>query len=371
MAHSPILFFSNLYPVSWDPNRAAFNFQQTQCMEDKAAMTYLVPVPFVEWFRQRVLKRQKQKPSVTTFPFFYIPGTGRRFYPLMMFLSALICVVPLLKFCAAKRVIASWGFPDAVCAAWFKKLLGFSLIIQCHGSDINVHIANPARRKQMLSAFRLAQCVVTKSQAMANLILQYDPHIHAQAIYNGVDFNRFKVRPQPTHTTPLTLLFVGSIITTKGIFELIESISKLKREGLNIHLHIAGKGAEMDKLQMLVSDYVLGDHVVIHGSVAHQKIAELMASCHALILPSYREGVPNVMIESLACGMPALVTPVGGVPEILHDGKNGIILASHQVEDICHGITRFTQSSWDPQGIRGSIEHLNWENNVNQILEQY
>lgn len=371
MAQTPILFFSNLYPVSWDPNRAAFNFQQTQCMEQHTEVTYLVPVPFQEWFCERVLKRQKQKAAVTTFPFFYLPGTGRRLYPLLMFLSAIICVIPLLKFIAAKRVIASWGFPDAVCAAWFKKWLGFSLIIQCHGSDINVHIAHKARRKKMLWAFKQAQCVVTKSQAMANLILQYDPTIHVQAIYNGVDFDRFQVREQPENASPLTLLFVGSIITTKGIFELIEAVSKLKREGLSICLHIAGKGAEMDKLQMLVNDYVLGDDVVIHGSVPHQKIATLMSQCHALILPSYREGVPNVMIESLACGMPALVTPVGGVPEILNDGNNGIILASHQVEDICHGIRRFTALTWNPHAIRASIDHLNWENNVTQILEQY
>lgn len=369
MATPAILFFSNLYPVTWDPNRAAFNYQQTQCMAEKVKVSYLVPVPFTEWFKHRILKRRKQPEGVTTFPYFYTPGTGRRLYPLFLFLSALICVVPLLKFAFAKQVLASWAYPDGVCAAWFQKIFRFKLVIQCHGSDINVHTEQAGRRKQMLSAFKRATCVVTKSQAMADVITQYDHTICTKAVYNGVNVNRFTLKESNSvDHEQCKLLFVGTIITTKGIFELVDSIDALRHTFPNIHLNVAGKGAEMERLHALIADRQLGEHITVHGSLPHQRIAELMRESDALILPSYREGVPNVMIEALASGVPALVTPVGGVPEILKDAVNGIILASHSPGDITEGITRFRSQQWDPNAIRQSISHLNWDNNVSAIL---
>lgn len=372
MSTPAILFFSNLYPVTWDPNRAAFNYQQTQCMAGRAKMTYLVPVPFIEWFKHRIIKWQKQPDDVTTFPYFYTPGAGRRFYPFFLLLSVIICVVPLVKFASAQRVLASWAYPDGVCAAWLQRIFRFQLVIQCHGSDINVHIEQSDRRKQILSAFKQATCVVTKSQAMAKLINQYDNGICTKAVYNGVNVDRFTLKVNDTLDQKLCrLLFVGTIISTKGIFELVECIDTLRLSGHNIHLDVAGKGAEMERLQSCIYERGLSSHITVHGSLPHELIAEMMRNSDALILPSYREGIPNVMIEALASGVPALVTPVGGVPEILKDSVNGIILTSHLPDDIAEGISRFRSQQWDASAIRSSISHLNWENNVSTILDLF
>ena len=84
------------------------------------------------------------------------------------------------------------------------------------------------------------------------------------------------------------------------------------------------------------------------------------------MLPSYREGVPNVIMEAFACGVPVIATNVGGISEVLNK-FNGILLNTYQTSDIVDGIEQCFKAEWQPEKIRASIANFTWEENIEQL----
>lgn len=123
------------------------------------------------------------------------------------------------------------------------------------------------------------------------------------------------------------LLFLGKICKEKGIFDLLDMLNEHKAEfsgRLILHIGGNGKASELiDKIQGLG----LSDMVVYEGFVSGSYKYDLLHSCNAFILPSYTEGLPVSILESMSYGKPILSTPVGGIPEIVRNGENGLLFA--------------------------------------------
>lgn len=121
------------------------------------------------------------------------------------------------------------------------------------------------------------------------------------------------------------ILFLGLITEAKGIYDLLDAMRNHKEEWHNrIVLHVGGNG-KVDQFKQMVTDYQLDDMVVYEGWVSGEKKASLFNLADAYILPSYTEGVPISILESMSYGVPVLSTPVGGIPEVIHSGENGIL----------------------------------------------
>jgi glycosyltransferase involved in cell wall biosynthesis len=86
-----------------------------------------------------------------------------------------------------------------------------------------------------------------------------------------------------------------------------------------------------------------------------------------LILPSYREGVPNVVMESLSTGTPVIVTKVGGIPEVVKDNVNGIFIGALRAQSVSEAILQARNVTWQRETIRASISHLTWTNTAQHI----
>ncbi len=363
-----ILFFSNLYPLPWEPTRGQFNLQQTSHMEEEANISYLIPVSVFTWLKQVVLKRKYyDKKNYCLFPFFYIPKIGRSLHPLFMLLSMLISVKPLIWFAKHKNVLASWAYPEGVTAAILKRIFGFQLTIDCLGSDVNVHSLCPKRKKQLSVAFNQATTVATKSKALAEKVLEISPKANVKTIYNGVNFEKFSVAEKPSRKT-LKLLFIGNLIKTKGVFELLVAAKKLADEKGDFELSIIGKGPEASDLASYIAENDLSASVKLIGAVPHEQLDQWFSKSHALILPSYREGVPNVIMEALATGTPVVATKVGGIPEVIKNKVNGILLNDYQPDSIYKGIRKLMDETWSGEDILKSVESYTWGNTSVQFL---
>lgn len=366
-----ILFFSNLYPLAWEPTRGQFNLQQTAHMEEFADINYLIPVSFITWFKQVLMKRKyNNKQNQCLFPFFYIPGIGRSLHPLFMFLSIIISIKPLYWFATHKYVLASWAYPEGVTAAILKKIFGFKLTIDCLGSDVNVHSLYLNRKKQLTFAFKEASTIATKSKALANIVLDISPKAKVITIYNGVNFDRFSVENKPSGEK-LKLLFIGNLIPTKGVFELLAAAKLLKDNHVNFELALIGKGPEKNNLATYIEQNNLQGTVKLIGGIPHEQLNKWLAQSHALILPSYREGVPNVIMEALATGTPVIATKVGGIPEVIENKQNGILLNDYQPQTIFDGVKQFQKVGWINSEIRASINSYTWANTSEQFLETF
>ena len=105
------------------------------------------------------------------------------------------------------------------------------------------------------------------------------------------------------------------------------------------------------------------------GSIEHKDLFEHIQHADALILPSYREGIPNVIMESLATGTPVIATQVGGIPEVVEDGVNGILIEPRSSTAVTDGILRAMKSEWNPFEIATSIKHYSWDQTAQQIIK--
>jgi glycosyltransferase involved in cell wall biosynthesis len=123
-------------------------------------------------------------------------------------------------------------------------------------------------------------------------------------------------------------LFFGQIYQAKGIFDLVELLCESKEEYRGkLVLDIGGGMFEVERLKTYIKDNDLGDIIHFHGWVSGDAKVRLLNLADAFILPSYVEGVPISILEAEVYGLPILSTPVGGIPEVVHDGENGYLFA--------------------------------------------
>jgi glycosyltransferase involved in cell wall biosynthesis len=154
-------------------------------------------------------------------------------------------------------------------------------------------------------------------------------------IYNGVDATVFRPGPKGeargrlgiTGTTPL-LVFVGNLFPVKGIDVLVAALARLHADGGLARLTVIGQGPLRPALERQVAELGMSDRVTFLGPLPQAALADWYRAADLFVLPSHSEGVPNVLLESMACHTPYVATNVGGVPEI-HAPEVGRLVPSN------------------------------------------
>ncbi len=140
------------------------------------------------------------------------------------------------------------------------------------------------------------------------------------------------------------ILYLGLITKAKGIFDLIDTIYEHKEDLKgNIVLHIGGNG-ETETLKKMIGDYSLQDIVLFEGWVSGEKKVELLNNTDVFILPSYTEGLPISILEAMSYSLPVISTPVGGIPEVITAGENGLLVQPGDKEALYGAIINLVEN---------------------------
>jgi glycosyltransferase involved in cell wall biosynthesis len=135
------------------------------------------------------------------------------------------------------------------------------------------------------------------------------------------------------------ILFLARLVAGKGIHELIEGFRKARLQNPKLELIIAGDGPEAQRAQASCRQLDLENHVRFVGYVRTQEKAQLLVDSDIFVLPSYyNEGCPNALLEAMGAGLPVVVTPVGGIPDIVEDTVNGVVLSRCDVDLIASAL---------------------------------
>ena len=190
-------------------------------------------------------------------------------------------------------------------------------------------------------AVRISSIFVCQGKAWADFYRNIEPSVRAVVIPNFIDEKPYlSVQQQPPPGQPL-ILFLGSIETNKGIYDLVAAADILVEQGRRFHLCIGGEGGEMTNLRRRVSQGSARDSITLLGWVRQAEKIELMSRASAVVLPSYHEGFPNVILEAMASALPVVASSVGAVPELIEEGVTGYMTAAG-----------------DPAGLARSLAHL-------------
>ena len=348
-----LLFLSNEFPNAWEPTKATFNLDLIRQLSTNHDVSVLAPISWIDEVRARASGKgslSRMKPpadglDVRHARFWYTPGILRHHYEQFLWWSLRRSVKAIERKCQPDCVISYWAHPDGACAVRLARRLGVPSIVMVGGSDVLLMTKDARRRRCIQRALTGADAVVAVSRDLASkvLALDVDPkrvHVMRRGVDSAVFFSGDKQAARQQLGIPAdetALLWVGRMVPVKGVETLVEAMAKLQTLGSKAKLYLVGGGPLRGHIEADVARLQLTDRVQFVGPVAHDDLGPWFRAVDATILPSKSEGIPNVLLESLACGTPWVASKVGGIPEIA-SGAATRMVAPNDPEELAQAI---------------------------------
>ena len=376
-----ILFISSQFPNSVEPNKGTFTKHIASALAKKHSLHVISPIATVGWgylnrFKKYPLALPSQKlEALGTIPVHYPQYFAIPFFSSLHHLSLYRSLAKVINQINQSwhidAINCHWLYPDGVAAQKICENLKIPVMLTALGSDLNRYLKFKLRQSIILRAMRNADAVSVLNHEMFDLCVSSGiNHEHVSVIPNGVDLNKFVIRDQGACRSKLSIppdhrivLFVGSLYPVKNVATLISAFHMLSREtgsGAEVLLYIAGNGYLKDELKSLAASLSLTDKVVFLGQVPHEELPFLMSAADCLCLPSFSEGHPNVMMESLACGTPVVGSKVGSMPDFL-DPEVGVLVSPHSVDELAMALRKCLGKQYDRASIRRRVADFTWE----------
>jgi glycosyltransferase involved in cell wall biosynthesis len=227
------------------------------------------------------------------------------------------------------HVHAHFSNHPAVAALIVHRLTGIPFSFTAHGHDIHVE------RRMLAEKIAAAEFAVMISEYNKRLVVEECDGVDGgklHVIHCGADTERFAPRDSRAPGGRFALVCVGSFIEVKGHAYLIEACRVLEERGVRIHCHLIGDGPGRKELARQIAESGLDEAVVMHGALPRPAVAELIAACDVIVQPSAptargaREGIPVSLMEGMASGLPVVASRLSGIPELVEDGRTGILV---------------------------------------------
>ena len=160
-----------------------------------------------------------------------------------------------------------------------------------------------------------------------------------RVVHCGIVPARFP-EPAPLPDGPLRMVAIGRLVEQKGQLLLIEALARLKADHADIHLTLIGDGELRGEIEAAIARAGLEQQVTLTGWVDERRILSELAGSHALVMSSFAEGLPMVIMEAMAAGRVVLATHIAGTPELVVPGETGFLVPAGDAEGLAEGIAR-------------------------------
>ena len=275
-------------------------------------------------------------------------------------------------------------FPDGNAGIRLKKHFQVPVLSTIHGSDLLLY---PKRSKgvykQTLLALQESDQIITVSQRLQNEAETIWENARIQTIYNGFDPEQFQPGDQIEARRKLNLplekkicLFVGNLYPVKGLFDLFQAFSKLAEQTDQVQLVIVGDGKLKVPLQKEASKLGLQSAISFMGRRSYDEIPSWLQSADVVVLSSLSEGMPSILLESMACGKPMVATDVGGIAEILKDGETGRLVPARNPTKLAEAliellVTHPEQVTKMGENAYRASQAFTWSKNAEKVTNLY
>jgi glycosyltransferase involved in cell wall biosynthesis len=238
---------------------------------------------------------------------------------------------------------AHFGTVSTSVARLAAALAGIGYSFTAHAKDIYFDYDEP---QHLDIKIRDAAQVVTVSDYNVNHLREHfaEDAPKIRRIYNGLDLKRFD--HSPPQAGARDILAVGRLVEKKGFHILIEAMRILLDRGREVSCRIVGHGEEHENLALQIRDSGLEDAVRLAGPLSQGSVVEAMRSAAVLACPCVvggdgnRDGLPTVLLEAMALGLPCVATDVTGIPELVRDGETGLLVPEGDPEALADALGR-------------------------------
>jgi glycosyltransferase involved in cell wall biosynthesis len=371
-----VLVFSTLYPNAAQPNHGVFlenRLRHTLAFGGIEA-TVVAPVPYFPSAHPafgryatfaRVPPRETRQGLEVLHPrYLVVPKVGVAWTPEFLFRCGLEAVRALQAQGQSFDVIdAHYFYPDGVAAARLGQALKLPVVITGHGTDLTLIPQTPQLRDQIHWAAHKASALVTVCEDLRRKLIGLGaPEARTLVLRNGVDLKRFTPVDRVAARAALgvegfVLLSVGSLIARKGHELTIEALTRHR----DCTLLIAGQGPMRGELEALAHRLGVADRVRFLGEIPHAELPKVYSAADVMVLASAREGWANVLMESMACGVPVLATDVNGTRECIRSPAAGVLLRNRTAAALAGVLEKLRAAMPTREATRRYSEGFGWE----------
>ena len=324
-----LLLITSVFPSPRRPTKGTFNRELVSGLREAGDdVRVVVPVPWTDLLRTR---RTGTPERGTTYPLWWFPPRiGHSTHHHWMSLSLISRASHTTRRWDPDLVLGYWTHPDGTVALELARRLGVPGVVLAGGSDIQVLTRDAARRRIIVETLRAADRVFTVGAPLRNAVIALGVAPGQVGILDrGVDRSRFFSSPPGLARQRLGLpgdrpivLWVGRMVAVKGLDVLLESWSAVSGAPAHPLLLLIGDGDDRRALQRQAAG--LGDSVRFVGPVRHDALPDWYRAADCVVLPSRLEGIPNLLLEALACGTPFVASAVGGVATLLDEASSTV-----------------------------------------------
>lgn len=374
-----VLVYTSLFPNHLEPQKGIFIKQRMYHFVKlkRCEMKVIAPIPYCppwpslgKWYHNSQIKKYEIRDGIEVYHPRYplIPKVSMPLHGLSLFLSSLKLIKKINQTFSFDLIDGHFIYPDGFAAVLLGKVLKKPVVLSARGSDIHQFTRFKSIKPMIQYALSHAKHVISVCDALKQEMLTLGiSNDRISVIPNGVDTGQFYPVDKKEARRKLSLphnkkiiLSVGSLIPLKGFHVILNAFPKLLQEDTNIYLYIIGEGPFRSSLERQIEALNLTQHVTLIGERPNSELRIWYSAADVFCLASFREGWPNVIMESLACGTPVVATNVWGVPEILTSTHVGY-LVERTPEPIAQGLLKALNRQWDSTRIREHVAWRNWD----------
>lgn len=333
-----IILISSFFESPFHSNRAPYNEQLFLSLKSNFDIRIIRPISWTDIYHSSVQipKQDYYRSEWNGIPVFYptyyflpriaLSTNGRMYYYSIQKSFKTINTIPDIFY-------TTWAYPDAYATMLLAQKYNKKYIVRVHGSDINDLAYRNNIKSKVKRVLNNASAIISPSVALKEKMIELDiskDKIHV--ICSGIDKNKFYFQERILCEKQLSLkpgrkriLYIGNFKKAKGVFDLLKASKLLKDELKKFEVLFIGKGEALSLMKQYINVQELEDNIQIIGPVDHDQLNIWINSSDCVCLPSYAEGLPNVLLEALACKTNIVATDVGGIPEIIKNANNYMV----------------------------------------------
>lgn len=285
----------------------------------------------------------------------------------------------LLKKQSVNHLHAHFVDRAAIVALVSSRLLNVPYSLTAHANDIYVR---PVLLHTKISEAKFITTCTAYNEAYLLQTMGEELDGKLYLAYHGLDLTHYQPSSsQPRRDCPL-VLSVGRLTEKKGFPYLIAACRRLKDQGYDFTCDIVGEGPQRQELETLIAQLGLEDMITLCGAVPHEVVIEKYKKSTLFVLPCIlskdgdRDGIPNVLLEAMAMQIPVVSTRHSGIPELVQDRVNGLLVSPNDVEALTDALAELLddpdlRAQLGKQGQRKVVKDFDVEHNVRRLFDLF
>ncbi|HEX6986719.1 MAG TPA: glycosyltransferase, partial [Planctomycetaceae bacterium] len=390
-----VLTLSSVFPSAAHPTYGVFVKERVRAVADLPGLDVRViaPTPYVPpvrplrrryvWWRFPAQELLAGLP-VTRPRYLLAPKLGGFFHADLMYPVARRAADRLRPEFPFDLIDAHFAYPSGVVAARLGRRFGVPVVVTGRGEDMlrfpSLPVIGPKIREALAGGI---WCIALSDEIAEAFLRNRARPDRVVRIPNGIDLTSFRPVPQREARLRVGLpaerpiiLSVGNLQERKGFHLLADALpAVLERHPRALLVIVGGPAPYGDDYTGIVEERVrrhgLKDHVRLVGHRRHEELGDWYSAADVFALISSREGSPNVLLEALACGTPAVATPVGGIPDELRNPELGILLAERSAAAAAAGLTEALSRRWNRDLISSLMRPRSWESVAQKVADVF